>query len=214
VTTAQTATLTAAAAGTSATYALQLNAWIPGLTLGASNVAFGSVIENTTAAQTVTLTSSGTAPLTISAGSVNGTAFSMSGITFPLTLNPAQTATLNLQFAPTTTGSMTGTVTITSNAASGGTASILLSGTGAAPSYQVDLSWYAPTSSTDPVVSYNVYRATGSGTFALLNTLPILLPSWTDASVQAGLTYSYEVTSVDAFGIESVPSTSTVVAIP
>jgi fibronectin type 3 domain-containing protein len=64
------------------------------------------------------------------------------------------------------------------------------------------------------VVSYNVYRATGSGTFALLNTLPILLPSWTDASVQAGLTYSYEVTSVDAFGIESVPSTSTVVAIP
>lgn len=39
----------------------------------------------------------------------------MSGITFPLTLNAGQTATLNIQFDPTSTGAATGQVTIAGN---------------------------------------------------------------------------------------------------
>ena len=177
-------------------------------------MAFGNVLINTTAMEPVTLTSSGATPLIISSGSLSGAGFSMSGITFPLTLNPSQTATLNVQFAPTTAGSATGTVTLTSNAGSGGTASILLSGTGAAAAYQVDLSWNPPTGSSDPAVAYNVYRVSSGGVFALLNSSPILLPSWTDTTAQAGLTYDYQVTSVDALGVESEPSGMIVVSIP
>jgi hypothetical protein len=214
VNTSQTAILTATASGASITYPLQLNAAVPALTLSATNVAFGNVLINTTAMEPVTLTSSGATPLIISSGSLSGAGFSMSGITFPLTLNPSQTATLNVQFAPTTAGSATGTVTLTSNAGSGGTASILLSGTGAAAAYQVDLSWNPPTGSSDPAVAYNVYRVSSGGVFALLNSSPILLPSWTDTTAQAGLTYDYQVTSVDALGVESEPSGMIVVSIP
>ena len=89
VTTTQTATLTATAAGATETYALTLNAATAALTFSSSNVTFGDVNLNSPATQTVTLTSSGTAELTISAGSVTGTGFSMSGVSFPLTLNPA-----------------------------------------------------------------------------------------------------------------------------
>ena len=214
VTTAQTATLTATAAGVSVTYPLQLNAATAALGVSSSNVAFGNVTENTMATQPVILTASGTAPLTVSAGSVSGMGFSVSGITFPITLNPSQTATLNLLFTPTTLSSATGTVTLTSNATSGGTTSISLSGTGIAQAYQVDLSWNAPTASTDPVAGYNVYRATGNGTFAVMNSSPISQPSWTDTTVQNGAAYSYQITSVDASGIESTPSSPSSVSIP
>jgi hypothetical protein len=213
VTTAQTAILTATLSGASITYPLQLNAAISALTLSATSLPFGSVLENATATDTVTLTSTGTIPLIISSGSVSGTGFSLSGITFPVTLNPTQTATLNVQFAPTSTGAMTGTLTITSNATSGATASILLSGTGTAPTYDVDLSWNAATGS-DPVAGYNVYRATSGGTFTLMTSSPTPEPAWVDSTVQAGITYSYEVTSVDTSGVESVPSSAYLVSIP
>jgi hypothetical protein len=193
---------------------LQLNAATQALTLSTTNVAFGNVTENATATQPVILTSSGTAPLTINGGSVSGTVFGMSGVTFPVTLNPSQTATLNLQFTPTTLSSTTGTVTLSSNASSGGTASISLSGTGIAQSYQVDLSWNAPSGSTDPVAGYNVYRATGSGGFAVMNPSPISQPAWTDTTVQNGAAYSYQITSVDASGVESTPSSPSSVSVP
>ena len=68
---------------------------------------------------------------------------------------------LSLQFDPTTAGAATGLVTITSNATSGATQTISLTGTMgvAALTYSVQLSWTAPASSADPVVSYNVYRS-------------------------------------------------------
>jgi fibronectin type 3 domain-containing protein len=78
----------------------------------------------------------------------------------------------------------------------------------------VDLSWNPPTGSSDPAVAYNVYRVSSGGVFALLNSSPILLPSWTDTTAQAGLTYDYQVTSVDALGVESEPSGMIVVSIP
>jgi hypothetical protein len=177
-------------------------------------LSFGSVTENTTSTEPVTLTSSGTAPLIINAASVIGTGFSLAGVSFPLTLNPSQSATLNVQFDPTALGNMTGIVSLTSNATSGATTSILLSGTGVAQNYQVDLSWNPPTGSTDPAVGYNVYRAVVGAPFAILNSSPVSQPAWTDTTVQAGATYNYEVTSVDAYGVESTPSSVTTVSIP
>jgi hypothetical protein len=185
------------------------------LTLGSATVAFGSVTLNTTSTQTVTLTSSGTSAVTISAATITGTGFSMTGLTFPVTLNPGQTATLTLQFDPTTAGAATGTVTLSSNSSTGATSTIALTGTGAAAgTYEVELTWDAPTSSTDPVVSYNIYRATGSGSYAKINSSVNTPTSYTDSTVTSGTTYSYEVTSVDGSGVESTPSNIYTVAIP
>jgi hypothetical protein len=214
VTTAQTATLTASASGVTTTYPIQLNAAVPGLTLSVGTVAFGNVTLNTTATQTVTLTSSGTAALTISAGAVTGTGFSATGMTYPMTLQPGQTASLTVQFDPTAAGAVTGAATLTTNT-SAGTAAIALSGTGGAATYEVDVSWNAPSDSTVPVAGYDVYRAvSGSSSYELLNASLDDATSYTDTTVQAGVAYNYYVVSVDASGNQSAPSNLFSVTIP
>ena len=54
----------------------------------------------------------------------------MAGATFPVTLNPGQSATLQVKFDPTTAGAATGSIALNSNAAINGTVTINLSGTG------------------------------------------------------------------------------------
>ena len=216
VTSTATATLSATASGVTKTVSLQLSGGTPALTISSTTVAFGDVNLNAPATQTVTLTSSGGAPLTITAISLTGTGFTMSGLTFPLTLNPGETAELDLQFDPTVAGAATGTVTIASNDASGGAGTIALTGTGiATTAYEVQLTWDAPSSSTDPVVGYNIYRApSGTTTFTLLNTSANSTTAYTDTTVASGSSYTYQVTSVDASGVESTPSNTYTAAIP
>jgi hypothetical protein len=214
VTTTQTATLTASAGGVTETDTISLGAAAPALALNATSVSFGDVNLNTPATQSVILTSSGTAALTVSAGSVTGAGFSISGVSFPVTLNPGKTATLNIQFDPTTAGAATGAVTLTSDA-SPSIGTIALSGTGVAGSYQVDLTWNAPTSSTDPVAGYNIYRATGnSSTYQLLNATADTSTTYTDSTVQNATSYTYYVESVDSEGNQSGPSNTYSVNIP
>ena len=55
---------------------------------------------STTTTQSLTLTSTGTSPVTVTAASVTGAGFTLIGGSFPVTLNPTQTLTLQLQFAP------------------------------------------------------------------------------------------------------------------
>jgi Abnormal spindle-like microcephaly-assoc'd, ASPM-SPD-2-Hydin len=215
VTTIQYATLTASAGGVNQTYAISLGADAPALTVGTTGVFFGDVSLNTPAIQPITLTSSGTAPLTVSAGSVIGSGFSISGVAFPATLNPGQMATLYVQFDPASAGTATGTVTLTSNASGGATATISLNGTGTSTSYQVNLAWNAPANSPDPVTGYNVYRTTGnSSSYQLLNFSPDEMAAFTDAGVQSGTSYTYYVESVDAAGNQSSPSNTYSVIIP
>lgn len=187
----------------------------PGLTLGATNVTFGNVALNSPAAQTVTLTSSGTAALTITAGSTTGAGFSVGGMSFPATLNPGQTATLQIQFTPTVAGNASGAVVLTSNAASGQNATIALSGTGQLVAYSVALGWNPPDDPANQVVGYNVYRAIGDGlSYQQLNSSVDATTSFTDSTVQNGTSYSYYVASVDAAGNQSAPSNIYSVDIP
>lgn len=214
VTTAQTATLTASASGVSKTFAIQLNAATPALTLSTTSVAFGDVDLNTPSTQTVTLTSSGTAAVTVSGVAATGTGFSVSGVSTPLTLNPGAKATLDVEFDPTTSGSASGTATVTNNG-SGGTATVILTGTGQAASYEVELTWDAPSGSTDPVAGYDVYRAvSGSTTYQMVNPSECKGTSYTDTSVTDGTSYVYYVVSVDAEGNQSAPSTTYSATIP
>jgi len=185
------------------------------LGISATSLAFGSVTVNSPSTQSVTLTSIGTGSVTISAAAVTGTGFTVSGVTFPVTLASSQTATLEVQFDPTTAGAATGQLTITSNSSTNSTAVITLSGTGTAAFYAVNLSWEAPTSSVDPVAGYNVYRApSGSSTYALLNSSPETETSYMDSTVVNGQIYDYIAESVDASGIESIPSNVFTVSIP
>ena len=74
----------------------------------------------------------------------------------------------------------------------------------------VQLNWPVPaTASSKLVVAYNVYRATGTGPFALLKPAPFFLSSqpggdvFKDTDLTAKTTYRYQVASVDLFGRES-----------
>jgi hypothetical protein len=186
----------------------------PQLTISAGSVSFGSVAMNTATTQSLTLTSTGTTPVTVNSAAITGAGFTIIGGSFPITLNPTQTLTLQLQFEPTTAGALTGQITISSNSTSGSTAVVALSGTGTAVAHEVDLSWDAPASSPDPVAGYNIYRATGSGSFVLINSSPDSTVVYVDSTVVSGATYSYEVKSVDSSGVESVPSNQITVTIP
>jgi hypothetical protein len=217
-TTAQTVTLTAAAAGSkSQTYTLQLDVATPTLNLSPSSLAFGNVTVKTAAPpQQITLSNSGTGALIISAGTVAGAGFSMSTVTFPLTLNPGQTATLTVSFDPSASGAVSGTLTLASNLSAKPSTVISLSGTGVAVAYQVNLSWDPPSdSAAAAVVGYNIFRAPAGGSlYQQINTTEDTLPSYSDTGVVSGMTYDYYVESVDSSGIASGPSNVTNVAVP
>jgi hypothetical protein len=183
------------------------------LSVGGTSVAFGNVSLNAPATQSVTLTSSGTAPLTISTGNLTGTGFSMTGVSFPLTLQAGQTATLQTTFDPTVAGAAAGTIALASNC-SMGSMILSLTGTGVQSSYAVDLTWQAPASSADPVAGYNIYRAVSGGSFQLLNASVNTPTNYTDSTVINGIAYTYEVTSIDAEGNESTPSNTYSATIP
>ena len=212
---AQTVTLSASAGGVSKTFALQLTPATPTLSVNATNISFGNVTVNSQATQTVTLTSSGTASVTVNAAAVTGTGFTVSGSGFPVTLNPGQTLNLSVQFAPTAAGAATGQLKITSNSSTNSSALVALTATGQAQAYAVDLSWNSPTDLSDPVVGYNIYRTpSGASSYAQINSSQNPPTAFTDATVISGQAYDYIVKSVDAAGTESAPSNSTTVAIP
>ena len=214
VSTAQAAKITAQAGGVVKTFSISLSppagTGTAQLKVNATSIAFGSVVVNTPVAQALTLTSSGTAAVTVNAAAASGTGFSVSGSTFPMTLNPGASLTLEVQFDPASVGSYSGQLTISSNTA---TQTVALTGTGA--SHQVGLNWVAPSGSGDPVTGYNVYRApSGTTSYQRLNSSIETQTAFTDSSVQAGSSYDYIVKSVDSSGVESAPSNTTSVTVP
>ncbi len=116
---AQNSPLTIALSGTGAQGALSSNP---------SSFNFGTVQAGTSVSQTITLTNTGTSSVAVSAGSISGAGFSMSTLA-PQTINPGQGVSFSAQFAPTSAGSMSGSIAIASNAP-GSPMTIALSGTG------------------------------------------------------------------------------------
>ena len=215
VTTAQSTTIHATAGGASVNAVLQLGPSAPMLSVNATSVNFGTVVVSTSATESVTLSSTGSEPVTVTAVSVTGTDFTLSGPTLPVTLSPGQNVVLNIAFSPSASGAMSGQLTINSDSASNATATISLSGSGEIAAHKVTLTWNAPASTPVPVAGYNAYRApTGTTAFQLLNTAEDLQTTYVDYTVQSGLTYDYVVKSVDSEGVESAPSNLTTVTIP
>jgi Cep192 domain 4 len=183
------------------------------LTATPSSLGFGTQPLNTPVTLTVKVTNIGTAAATITQDSVTGPGFS-SGITTPVTLNPAQSVNIPVVFTPSASGSVAGSLTLTS---SNGTSilSVPLSGTGLAPlSHSVDVAWDPSTSPT--LQGYNVYRGTASGgpytrISATLSPTTLL---FTDTTPLSGRSYFYVVTAVDTSGAESAASAEVTVTIP
>jgi len=94
-----------------------------------ASVSFGSVQVGNSAAKSEVITNTGTSSVTISRISSNGSAFSVSGVSTPLTLAPGHSVTFQTAFKPTATGSATGAISVVSNA-SNSTLSVSESGTG------------------------------------------------------------------------------------
>ena len=182
------------------------------VTAAPSSVAFGSVTVGSTNSQNIVLSNSGGTSLTISSASTSGPGFSITGLALPVTLTAGQNATFSVNFAPSSSGAASGSVSLTNN----GTVSplvIALAGTGvAAVQHSVTLTWDA---STSTVAGYNIYRADqAGGPYTKINTILETGTIYTDSSVASGRSYYYIVTAIDSAGAESLPSNEAVSAVP
>ncbi|HVO60701.1 MAG TPA: choice-of-anchor D domain-containing protein [Terriglobales bacterium] len=173
---------------------------------------FGSVVDGTSRTKSATLSASN-GSVTVSAPSISGTEFSVTGISFPYTLNAGQNVSYTLVFSPSATGSASATISWRSTA-SNSPVSQGVSGTGTpAPAHSVKLNWGASGSSN--VIGYNVYRAARSGgPYTQINSALDTSTSDVDYAVTAGQTYYYVVTAVNASSQESGYSNQVKAVVP
>jgi len=104
---------------------------------------FANVNVGSTSSLSVTLTNNGNSNVTISSVTVAGAGFSATGVTSGTVLTPNQSIALNPVFTPTAAGSVTGSVSVLSNATNS-PATISLSGVGVTPASSAFTTWVAP----------------------------------------------------------------------
>src|SRR5579875_715869 len=135
------------------------------LSVSPKTINFGSVTLGKSVNYTVSVTNTAGARVKISQIVVSGTGFMVSGLSLPLILHGGQSVSLLVSFAPTVTGSATGSVSVVSNA-SNSPATVALSGTGvsiqltASPSSLSFGSVTLGSSSILPIVVTNAGNAT------------------------------------------------------
>lgn len=177
------------------------------LSISPSSVNFGNVNVGSTETHAVTMSATG-ASVTVSSDASSSSHFVLSGVSLPFTIPAGQSKSFNVGFTPTATGTVSGSLSFNSNAA---TATVVesLTGTGTTPQYSVSLSWNASAG----VAGYNIYRSTSaSGSYAKINSSLDANTAYTDSSVASGQTYYYEATAVNSSGEESVRSSPPVSA--
>ena len=173
------------------------------LAVSPTTLAIGSVVNGTSGTASGKLAASG-ASVTITAASSNNSAFSLSGLSLPLTLPAGQSTPFTVSFNPQASGAATATLTFTSNAQPA-TTMATATGTGTVTStHSVNLSWTA--SSSPNIFGYNVYRAvytSSCGSFSKINSLLNTGTLYTDSAVTNGTSYCYAATAVDTSNAES-----------
>ena len=117
----------------------------PTLLLAANptSLSFGNVNLGSSSSLSTTLTNSGNSTVTISSLSSSVAGFIPSGVAAGTSLTPGQTTTLNVAFAPGTTGSVTGSVSVLSNATNS-PSTISLSGNGVQQASSAFPAWVSP----------------------------------------------------------------------
>ena len=99
------------------------------LAVSPASLSFGNLATGSSATQNVTISNTGNSSVSVSQISATGTGFSTSGITLPMTLAAGQSTSFGVKFAPASAGTLSGSVSVVSNAANSPT-TIALSGTG------------------------------------------------------------------------------------
>jgi hypothetical protein len=177
-----------------------------------SSIDFGNVLEGSSATRQFTLKNAGNSNISISGESIRGTGLSATGLAAG-TIAPGQTAVLTAEFVPKTAGSISGGITILSNASNGGSITVPVSGTAVVATRVVDLQWLP--SSSPNVIGYYVYRSTVSGgPYTRVVGSPAAATSYSDSNVTSGVEYYYVVTSVGANGNESSYSAQVAISVP
>ena len=181
------------------------------LSVSPSTMSFGNVAVGSSISQTGTLTAS-QADVTVSSAGWNGDGYSVSGVTFPVTVPNGQSVKYSVTFAPASAGSASGSISFVSDA-SDSPLTEAFSGTGSqASSHSVALTWNA---STSTVAGYNIYRGVQSGgPYSKLNGTLLTDTSYSDNGVANGATYYYVATAVDSNSVESAHSNQAVATIP
>src|SRR5437588_1086539 len=89
---------------------------------------FGTVPVGSSKTATETLSNTGNGKVTVSQVTITGAGFSLSGLNLPIALTSGQSYTFTVQFAPKTSGSVTGNISVVYGRSS--TISVAISGTG------------------------------------------------------------------------------------
>ena len=168
-----------------------------------ASLAFGNVVVATSANLPAQLSATG-ASVTVTSANLSSSEFTLSGLSFPVTIPAGNNVQFTVAFTPQATGAASGLVSFASNASN--SAVLSLGGTGTpTPIHNVSLSWTASTSSD--VIGYNIYRGAGSaGPYSKINSSLNAGTTYTDNSVVDGQTYYYVSTAVNSNNQESAYS--------
>jgi len=186
------------------------NAPVGQLSVSPTTFPFGNVTLGSYGTQPGTLSATG-ASVTVTAGTINNSVFSLSGLSFPVTIPAGQNVQFTVTFTPQSGGPASGTLSFTSNAANSPTVASL-TGTGLG-SHTVTLNWKA--SSSQNITGYNIYRGTVSGgPYTKINSALDPNTNYIDSTVVDGQTYYYVTTAVNSSDEESTYSNQAQAVIP
>ena len=181
------------------------------LAVAPSAMSFGSVAIGGSSQKAGTLTA-GTSDINVASAAWTGQGYSVSGITFPVTVPAGQSIPFTVTFAPQAAGSVSGSITFDSNATNSPSTETWTGNAAQLGQHPVSLSWKG---STSQVVGYNVYRGTATGgPYARLNTSLEVSDSYTDNATLGGQTYYYVTTAVDSSNVESSYSNQASAVVP
>ena len=112
----------------------------PGIQVGSSSINFGNDPVGANTSQTLIVTNTGTAALNVTQVTASGsTAFTVGGLSLPMSVSPGQKATITANFLPASIGAASGRLSIASNASATPTL-VALSGSGIAATYTLNVS--------------------------------------------------------------------------
>ena len=182
----------------------------PQLTVSPSRLDFGNVAVGNTATKTGTL-KAGNSSVAVTSADWSGEGYSISGITFPVTVAAGQSVSFKVTFAPQTAGSSPGNISFLSDASNSPHGEAFIANATQA-AHSVSLAWHVDKSNA---VGYNIYRGVqATGPYTKINSKLQSAATFTDSSVEPGLTYFYTTTAVNKRGKESKYSKAVQVTIP
>ncbi|HEY4816321.1 MAG TPA: choice-of-anchor D domain-containing protein, partial [Candidatus Acidoferrum sp.] len=137
----------------------------PRLTVSPASLNFGNVALGQTSTQSAQLTNSGNVDLVVNVATVLGNGFGISGLSLPAMISVGQSVACTVQFAPTTAGGVSGSISFTNNAP-GSPYTLAVTGSGVAAAV-------APSISTQPISQAVTVGQTASFSVVATGTAPL-----------------------------------------